>query len=164
MNKSSHSIEQAIANIERRFPGSPRQEVLLSRLLSQALTRMTCRFNARFKDAGVNETEWIALLTLYAHPEQAVYPSDLSDALDASRTSATRIADLMVERGWVARQPCGEDRRKVKLVLTGDGIRFVEHHLPPSREVFRSTWGGFDPAEKDTLEALLRKLLAQLGG
>lgn len=164
MNKSFHSIEQAIVDIERRFPGSPRQEVLLARLIGHIQTRISCRFNQRFKDVGINETEWLALLTIYAHPAQALYPSDLSEALDASRTSATRLADLMVEHGWAARQPCGEDRRKVKLALTQEGIRFVEHHLPPARDTYRSLWHDFDATEKDTLEALLRKLLAHLGG
>ncbi|WP_028534684.1 MarR family transcriptional regulator [Paludibacterium yongneupense] len=164
MNQTFHSIEQAIADIEKRFPGGPRQEVLLARLLSHVQSRMTCRFNLRFKDVGINETDWIGLLTIYIHPEQALYPSDLSEALGASRTSATRMADLMVERGWVARSPCGEDRRKVKLRLTEEGVRFVGQHLPTSRELFRSLWDGFETDEKDTLEILLRKLLARLGG
>lgn len=93
-----------------------------------------------------------------------LYPSDISDTLDSSRTNATRISDELVKNGWAERQPCAEDRRKIRLVLTDAGIRFVELIMPVARDRNRSLWSDFSGDEKVQLEGLLRKLLARLGG
>jgi MarR family transcriptional repressor of emrRAB len=164
MNSSFQHIEQAIDAIERRNPGSPRQEVLLNRLFCHIQSRLTCHWNEALRPHGLTDTLWIALLALYSHPEQALYPSDLSDTLDFSRTNATRVSDELVRHGWASRQSCCEDRRKIKLILTAEGLDFVERMIPISREYLINQWGDFSPADKDTLELLMRKLLTTLGG
>jgi MarR family transcriptional repressor of emrRAB len=164
MNNSFHHIEQAIDEIGKRIPGSPRQEVILSRLLCHTLTRLTCHWNEALRPYGINETIWIALLAFYSHPENCLYPSDLSETLDFSRTNATRIADELVKHGWAARTSCSEDRRKVQLKLTVEGVQFVEKLIPISREHLLKEWAPFSDEEKDTLEALMRKLLTTLCG
>jgi MarR family transcriptional regulator, negative regulator of the multidrug operon emrRAB len=164
MNNSFQHIEQAIDDIGRRYPGSPRQEVILNRLFCHITSRLACHWNEALRPYGLNETLWIALLALYSHPEQALYPSDISDTLDFSRTNATRVSDELVRHGWASRKSCSEDRRKVKLMLTQQGIEFVERMIPISREYLIKQWGDFTPSEKDTLEDLMRKLLTSLGG
>lgn len=164
MNSSFQHIEQAIDAIEQRNPGSPRQEVILNRLFSHIQSRLTCHWNEALRPHGLTETLWIALLALYSNPEQTLYPSDLSETLDFSRTNATRVSDELVRLGWAARKSCSEDRRKVKLRLTPEGNAFVQGMIPVSREHLIRQWGDFSATEKDTLEHLMRKLLTALGG
>ena len=76
----------------------------------------------------------------------------------------TRVADELVEKGWVERCPCGEDRRQVYLRLTKAGYAFLEPLLPTQRERHRRLWASFTKADMQTMEGLLRKLLTQLGG
>ncbi len=162
--KSFQTLEQAVNRIEARFPGVPRQEVILARLLYHILPRLSAHLCDKLKHHGLNETVWMALLALYACPQQALYPSEISDTLDSSRTNATRIADELVKNGWAARSPSAEDRRKILLELTPGGIQLVESLLPVSRECHRELWSDFDAAEKQEFERLLRKLLCSLGG
>ncbi|WP_293761646.1 MarR family transcriptional regulator [uncultured Aquitalea sp.] len=164
MNKSFHQLEQAVDRIEQRFPGVPRQEVIITRLYFHILPRLTSYLNETLKEYGLNETLWMALLAMYACPNQALYPSDISDTLDSSRTNATRIADELVRNSWATRLPCEEDRRKVRLELTAEGLALVEKLLPPTRDCHRELWKGFDEEEKVLMEKLLRKLLVKLGG
>lgn len=164
MNNSFQNIEQAIDQIGERFPGTPRQEVILNRLFCHIKSRLTCHWNETLKPYGLNETLWIALITLYSHPEHMLYPSDLSETMDFSRTNATRVCDELVKHGWAARASCCEDRRKILLKLTPEGARFVETMLPESRKHMYQQWTDFSPQEKDTLESLMRKLLTALGG
>lgn len=164
MNKSFHQLEQAIDRVESRFPGVPRQEVILTRLYYHIMPRLSAYLNETLKEYGIHESVWMALMAMYACPEQVLYPSDISDTLDSSRTNATRISDELVKNGWAQRQPCTEDRRKIRLELTEEGTRFVERIMPLARERNRTLWADFTTEEKALLEGLLRKLLARLGG
>jgi len=164
MNKSFHNIEQAIDAIGQRYPGSPRQEVILNRLFCHVMSHLTCHWNETLKPHAINETVWIALLALYSQPDQALYPSDISETMNFSRTNATRVCDELVKHGWAVRLSCCEDRRKIQLKLTPDGVAFVEELLPVSRGHMLQQWEDFSKEEKDTLETLMRKVLASLGG
>lgn len=164
MNKSFLPLEEAIDRVEKRFPGVPRQEVLLTRLSLHLQQRLACFLNETLKPWGINETVWISLLAMYSCPDGSINPSELSDMLDSSRTNATRISDEMVRKGWVERIACPEDRRKIVLRLTAEGIAFIEGLLPVSREAQKRLWSDFDPAEKQEMERLMRKLLTTLGG
>jgi MarR family transcriptional repressor of emrRAB len=163
-NKSFSQLEQAINRVEARFPGTPRQEVILTRLLFHIMPRLSTHLCDNLKQHGLNETVWMALLALYACPNQTLNPSDISETLDSSRTNATRIADELVKNGWAARSASAEDRRKIVLELTPSGVALVESLLPFSREVHKQLWADFNDDEKQILERLMRKLLRQLGG
>ncbi|UTH75328.1 MarR family transcriptional regulator [Chromobacterium sp. IIBBL 290-4] len=163
-NKSFAQLEQAISRVEARFPGVPRQEVILTRLMFHIVPRLSSYMGDTLKQHGLNETVWMALLALYACPNQTLNPSDISETLDSSRTNATRIADELEKKGWAVRSASAEDRRKIVLELTPAGVALVESLLPYSREVHRELWADFAQEEKQMLEKLMRKLLAKLGG
>jgi len=164
MNKSFHQLEQAVDRIESRFPGGPRQEVILTRLYYHIMPRLTGYLNDGLKEYGLNESLWMSLVAMYACPHQTLFPSDISDTLDSSRTNATRIVDELVRNDWATRIPCAEDRRKIKLELTEKGLALVEELLPVSRACHRDLWQDYSPEEMQLLEGLMRKLLAKLGG
>lgn len=156
--------EEAIDNIGRKLPGSPRQEIILARLLAVARDSVGSYFDAGLKPAGLNHTVWMALLLIYSRPEQRVSPSCLASALNFSRTNATRVVDELVERGWVSRQSCFDDRRKTELELTDAGVALIAGLIPDQRQRMRALWEDFSADERDTLERLLRKLLTRLDG
>ncbi|AUH49464.1 MarR family transcriptional regulator [Chromobacterium sp. ATCC 53434] len=163
-NKSFAQLEQAVDRVQARFPGVPRQEVILTRLIFHIVPRLSCHMCETLKQHGLNETLWMALLALYACPNQTLNPSEISETLDSSRTNATRIADELVKNDWAARSSSAEDRRKIVLELTPTGIALVERLLPYSREIHRQLWVDFDDEEKQQMERLMRKLLSKLGG
>ena len=87
---------------------------------------------------------------------------DLSRALNVPLSTATRIVDLLVKSDSVTRLPDPGDRRVVRVALTDTGTaiyrvingviqRRVERMLRP-----------FTPDERETLIALLRKLVVGL--
>ncbi|GGY16741.1 MarR family transcriptional regulator [Paludibacterium paludis] len=164
MNKSFQILEDAIERIDRRFPGVPRQEVLLTRLTLHLQQRLSCHLNEALKPWGINETVWMSLLGMYASEDGSLNPSDLSDMLDSSRTNATRVSDEMVRHGWVERIACPDDRRKIVLRLTKQGIAFIETLLPISRDAQKRLWEDYSSEEKLEMERLMRKLLTSIGG
>ena len=163
-NQSFSCCEQAVKRICDSLPDAPYQEVILTRLYYHVQTQLNEFFNAELRHHGLNISSWTALMVLYASPENAKYPSELSDAMGFSRTNATRVVDDLVARGWIERQPCADDRRKIRLMLTDAGRAFVHGALPERHQHLRALWADFSDVEKTALEALLRKMLTRLGG
>lgn len=60
--------------------------------------------NKMLKAQGINETLFMALITLDAQESRSIQPSELSAALGSSRTNATRIADELEKKGWIERR------------------------------------------------------------
>jgi MarR family transcriptional repressor of emrRAB len=156
--------EQAVETISHKMPGAPREEVLLTRLYFHIQPYLTGYFNETLKCHDMNETTWMALMVLYSRPEQRISPSELSDALAFSRTNATRVVDDLCQRDMMQRLPSQEDRRKTELTLTEKGLAFIAMVMPEQRQRMRELWQDFDAAEREQLDALLRKLLRRLGG
>lgn len=90
----------------------------------------------------------IALRTLPAEPrvtlsqfralalldsEQQMRSADLADALAVSPSTATRLCDRLVRAGLVLRAASQEDRREVRLSLTGAGAKVVREGLTRRR-------------------------------
>ena len=158
------ATENAIDTIARRMPGSPRQEVILTRLIAHVQTLLQSYNNETLTPKGINETTWMALMVLYSRREQRISPSELSDALAFSRTNATRVVDDLCQRDMMQRLPSQEDRRKTELILTEKGLAFIAMVMPEQRQRMRELWQDFSPEERALLDGMLRKLLRKVGG
>lgn len=156
-------FELGIDRISRRLPGMPRDRVVINRLFFFVFKALDDTYNRRLADYGLNSTTFLALAMLYSSEDSPLNPCDLSDALIASRTNVTRLADELVGAGWVARKASTEDRRRVELSLTEAGSALVERVLPAIWDLVREQWSDFSAAEIAEFDRLLRKLLAGLG-
>lgn len=155
-------FEQTIAGVSRRFPGTPMQEVVLMRLIEHVVKLLKDGQNGALERYGLNINGYMALLMMYASPENELNPCELSHSMDLSRTNITRLSDELVRKGLVARRHCEDDRRRIYLSLTEEGERLVVRALPEQREYYRSLWTVFSKEEMSQLEQLLRKLLVRL--
>jgi MarR family transcriptional repressor of emrRAB len=98
-------------------------------------------------------------MVIYASPNKQTTPSRMSEILDLTRTSATRLSDELVNKGWVAREHCEADRRQVILSLTPSGQELI-HIMVPILSAARSRLlHNFSDAEIENLDGLMRKLL-----
>lgn len=157
-----HEFEQRLDFIGQRFPVHPRKEVLLTRMQFMIYKKFNELVNHNLQPYGVNDTVWTALMMLYSSQQQFIYPSDLSHIIVSSRTNITRLADEMVGKGWVSRQGCESDRRKIILTLTPAGIALVEDVMPRQWVLYEAMWQGFDATEKKQFESLQRRLIENL--
>jgi DNA-binding MarR family transcriptional regulator len=88
--------------------------------------------------------------------------SEIASAIGLSLSSATALVDKLEERKWVKRDRSEEDRRVVRVVLTGQGAKFYDliekMHLKLTRDIL----GTLDEAEQSQLLTLFRKITFQL--
>lgn len=135
--------------------------ILANRLLRQVATRTSACFNDCLRQHGLSENLWYALLAVYARPGHEILPSQLSDMLALTRTSATRLSDEMVQQGWVVRHAHEHDRRKITLRLTAAGRDKIHRVSPHTNALRRQLWSALDAKQRQQLQTSLLALLAQ---
>ncbi|SUF99589.1 transcriptional regulator [Salmonella enterica subsp. enterica serovar Hartford] len=121
MDSSFTPIEQMLKFRASRHEDFPYQEILLTRLCMHMQGKLLENRNKMLKAQGINETLFMALITLESQENHSIQPSELSCALGSSRTNATRIADELEKRGWIERRESDNDRRCLHLQLTEKG-------------------------------------------
>ena len=162
MNGSFTYIEQILKSQKEHQQDFPYQEILLIRLCMHTFTELFEFRNKLFKQHNINETLFMALVILNAQKTHSIQPSELSKALNSSKTNATRIADELEQRGWIERQINLNDRRSYILALTDSGKHFLKTVLPTQHEQLRQLWSTLSISEQGQLETTLRKLLRSL--
>ena len=155
-------FEQGIDRVYANLPGEARQQVLLTRLYAHVFKMLEARLNRELAEHGLNTSTWLALLLAYSSPGRSVHPSQVSEVAISSRTHATRVGAELEQRGWITRELCAGDRRRVELRLTPRGVALVERMLPVQRRRIQAIWSTLSDGEQHTLERLLRKMLGAL--
>jgi len=76
----------------------------------------------------------------------------------------TRICDELVDKGLMRRVTNQEDRRRVDLSLTDEGVALLKTAVPELRKKTHVMMSIFSEAEKATLVDLLTRLNQKLEG
>lgn len=75
------------------------------------------------------------------------------------RTSNTsRLVDKLVDKGFVERQLCSNDRRKLDIVITAKGLELLEEVSPVMEEGLTGILGNLSKEEAGLLNQLLDKI------
>jgi len=101
------------------------------------------------------------LVALSEAPDRRLRMQDLAARVLFSRSGLTRLVDRMVAAGWVAREPCPQDRRGMFAVCTAEGSAVLRG---ASGIHLRGVWEHFDrhltDADVAALDAVLGRILA----
>lgn len=131
-----------------------RAAMILGRDVNALLDRM-------LKPAGLAEGEFRLLMSLLAHGGHAS-AGDLCATLAQSPANLTRIADSLVERGVISRDPDEADRRRMLLTLLPDGQRLLDELLPGVCREVTALFAGFSTADKQQILDSFRRLLGAI--
>lgn len=83
---------------------------------------------------------------------------DLASKLLRSGASTTSVVEGLEKRGLVVRQRTEEDKRFVRVALTGKGRKLIQDLFPEHAATLARLLGALAPAEQDELRRLCRKL------
>ncbi len=103
----------------------------------------------RSRQAGLSVPQFRALVYLSVHEDTSL--SAMAEHLGLSLPTASRMVQLLVQRGLVERQEHAEDRRRVALSLTTRGSR-----------VYRTALNATEVALASSLRTLRPQRLARL--
>lgn len=163
MSFSQAQLANALKLLSDRLPAFSEHQTQSGRLLRIVTERLGSHLNESLKEYGINENLWFAMMAVYVSPNSEILPSQLSDLMDLTRTSATRLSDEMVNNGWVERHINQKDRRQIVLKLTPAGEAFIQQVWPNISNKNDEAWEDFTTEDYEKLEYLLTKLLKRLG-
>lgn len=151
-------MEAGVRRLQQRYPELQPELVLVTRLVLLLGREFNNMRDDRLQPLGLNEVEFRALLWLLSFPNEGASPGGLCSKLGQSPANITRLTDILVERGLVAREPDEADRRRLILRVTPQGEQVVSEVLPSVAANLRSIFTDFSDAERALLLTLLKRL------
>lgn len=139
--KAIRSLNNMIA---RRFDaGRPDREVL---------ERITCA------------NRWvIGYLVEQAQAGREVYQRDLEQTFGITRSTVSKVLDLMERKGLIERQGVAHDARLKKLALLPKALELSERMRAYAESVERELLAGFSPEEVERLFGYIDRMKKNLG-
>ncbi len=141
------------------------------------LDRKAAELMSEFRKLGDRYMQWQDSLTLarmadlnkhdgsvifFLGQDGACTMSELAVKIRLTVSSATLIVDRLVEKGLIARERSEEDRRVVRVALTGEGAALYRVVEDTILGLGRAMLSVLEEAEQDELLALYRKINASL--
>jgi DNA-binding MarR family transcriptional regulator len=106
------------------------------------------------KICGLSDTEYWALVMVY---EGVTTQRDICEQLSLSRQTVNSAFSQLVKKGLVCLKPVENNMRTKKVVLTNDGICFVEKHIGIMHKLEERVWHMMEIEEREQLVHLLHK-------
>ncbi len=129
----------------------------LARLVDQRLAQ-------NFAASDIESWIYDVLATLRRiGPPHELSPTELVAHTMVTTGAMTNRIDRLIERGLVERDHDPDDRRRVVVRLTADGLALVDRVAPGHYEVEHQVLAPLDRADREALAATLRSLLLHLG-
>jgi MarR family transcriptional regulator, 2-MHQ and catechol-resistance regulon repressor len=111
---------------------------------------------ARLRALDLSENQFGVLETLWHLGPLA--QCDIGRKLLTSRPNVTLVVDELERRGLVRRERSAEDRRSVRVHLTGSGRKLIERIFPEHAAAIAREFSALSSAEQEELARLCRKL------
>jgi DNA-binding MarR family transcriptional regulator len=99
------------------------------------------------------------LYVLAGRSPEKINPADIREHLIVSNPDVTRMVDRLVARKWVHRETCPENRRKVDLTITSEGLEVFERAHYAAKAAVRDFFS-LDLSEKEARQ--LRQLVKKI--
>ena len=116
--------------------------------------------NLRGKDEGKTNFDLFYLVgIIFSRQAEALTMGELSRLLDVPLSTATRIVDWLVRHQYAQRLTDPEDRRIVRVTLTEAGVEMYRTINEFLMERIGRLLRQFTPEERETMLALLRKMI-----
>jgi DNA-binding MarR family transcriptional regulator len=154
-------VDQILAAWARELPDADVSPLGSLSRISRLARHLDRARSAAFTAHGLEVWEFdvLAALRRAGHPYELSPGELIRQTLSTSGTMTNRVNRLEA-RGLVERLPNAEDRRGVRVRLTGAGRGLVQDALADLLEYERDVLSSIEPAERDQLAELLRRLLA----
>lgn len=148
-----------------RFKSYPQEEQRVGREIHRLSNRISRRMEIKhssWHDMEITANNVRIICYLYDHQNQDIYQKDLEATFGITRSTASKVLQLMEQKGMILRLPVSQDARLKKLVLT-DWAKELHHQLRQNAdEMDQNLLAGFTPEEEKQLLSYLDRMLHNL--
>jgi MarR family transcriptional regulator, organic hydroperoxide resistance regulator len=78
----------------------------------------------KVKDSNLNKSQYRTLFLVHYHKESTM--GEISRHMNMEKGSFTGVVDSLIEQGLLKRKQDGQDRRKVNLEISEEGLRVIK--------------------------------------
>jgi len=126
------------------------------------LIKSNCEINDKLmlelKPFGVSIQQFNVLRILRGQKGVAANLSTVQEHMTNKMSNTTRLIDKLIEKSYVKRTICKENRRKIELFITTEGLTFLNHLDPIIDQAEEEMVGHFKEGEKEEFVSLLKRL------
>jgi len=115
-------------------------------------------FQAMLKKYDLSSQQFNVLRILRGQRGKAANLSTLQERMIDKNSNTTRLVDKLLKKGWVVRQVCENNRRKIEIFITKDGLQLLSTLDPIVIENNKKSVRNLTKTELETLNNLLDKL------
>lgn len=127
-----------------------------------ALIKSSCEINDKLmlalKPFGVSIQQFNVLRILRGQKGVAANLSTVQQHMTNKMSNTTRLIDKLIEKSFVKRTICKENRRKIELFITTDGLTFLKQLDPIIDQAEEEMVGHLKEDEKEEFVSLLKRL------
>ncbi len=127
-----------------------------------ALIKSNCEINDKLmlalKPFGVSIQQFNVLRILRGQKGVAANLSTVQQHMTNKMSNTTRLIDKLIEKSFVKRTICKENRRKIELFITTEGLTFLNQLDPVIDQAEEEMVGHFKESEKEKFVSLLKRL------
>ena len=95
---------------------------------------------------------------IYAKKDKDVFQKDIERKMSITRSTASKIIDLMVQKKLVERSAVGYDARLKKLTLTPKALKLRDEMEKNSKKVYEKVMAGFSEEEEQLLLSYILRI------
>ena len=107
---------------------------------------------------GISPSQYNILRILRGARPNAVKISDIADRMITRDPDVTRLVDRLIKQGLARRERDSEDRRVVRVEITGAGLALLSRLDGPAGEYTEGAMAGLKPQQLRTLDTLLNDI------
>jgi DNA-binding MarR family transcriptional regulator len=150
---------QVIREHARKYPGVDMQAIETLIQFARVGSQFFAAADIFFSRFGISRARFAVLVTLAQTPE-GFTPAQLADGLEVSRATMTGLLDTLERAHHVERRDDPTDRRSYTVVITQQGMAFLDEILPANWQRAKNMMKGLSARERSELLRLLGKLEA----
>lgn len=130
-------------------------------LLFEASDSINKYMSAYLGELGLTASKFNTLQVINEEPQRSVTQNELGSKLTVTGASITGVLDRLERDRLVSRESHPTDRRANLVRLTEDGESLIQHAVDLHAVRMQTLMSTLDDAEKDTLKAILQKLVTE---
>ena len=140
---------------QTKFKDAHMEAVLNLHFTSHWLYRV---FQDQLKDLDISSEQYNILRILRGNRSGTYNLCEVQERMLNRTANATRLVEKLRKRGLVSRQTNEEDRRRVNIAITPEGLRLLAQMDEPSEEMNRRTRQALTTDQARTLTQILEQL------
>ena len=122
-----------------------------SRIIEEAIVSV-------LKQYGLSTPQYNVLRILRGQHGNPANLSTLQDRMIDKNSNTTRLVDKLISKGWVKRNVCEQNRRKIEMFITDDGLKILKQLDPIIEHNNKNILSNLSNNELEHLNKLLDKL------